>query len=678
MAIATLTIDITARLANIERDMTRLNRHMADSARQIESAFTGVGDSIKGLFAGLLAYVSVDFLSGAITQVLDAQDAIVDLTKSTALSVEVISGLGFAANTTGSNLEDIAKSIAKLQQNIGKDPEKYKELGINARDGYEAFKQLADIFVSIEDPAERAAVAAEALGKAWMGAAPGLSEGSKGFDDLVQKGTEVSKVTTETAERAAELNAKLDVLKARASGVSTELVNALVPSLDRTAAQMESLAAQGKGLEAVLVGLIGLMKLPAQLVFGEVDMSKSAQIKDLEKNLASLEQKAKQATGQGGLIGNLIYGKPGEFDQQIAVTKNQIEALKKFGKDPVVEEPTKLTPPSSAAIKKFVGGGGGGGRGGGGGSKSAKAVDDGARLVEQLREQVRGTQDLTEVEKLELHIADGKYKTATAGNLEIARGYAQTLDLIKQQKAESEKEIDLIKERARVQQETASEVKRIFDATRTPAEALNIEVERLLTLLNSGALGDGAEGLELFGRAAAKAGEQMQELEARMVDTVDQSNSFAKSAAKNIQSAFADFLFDPFEKGTQGMLQSFGETIRRMIANAVAADLGKRLFGDLGGKGGLGGLVGEGLSWLSGLLPSFDVGTPYVQRDMIALVHKGEKIIPAAENRPGNSGNNVSVIINMGSGSSPAEVRRAGGAVAREVIGAISSSRRYA
>jgi hypothetical protein len=63
---------------------------------------------------------------------------------------------------------------------------------------------------------------------------------------------------------------------------------------------------------------------------------------------------------------------------------------------------------------------------------------------------------------------------------------------------------------------------------------------------------------------------------------------------------------------------------------------------------------------------------------MIALVHKGEKIIPAAENRPGNSGNNVSVIINMGSGSSPADVRRAGGAVAREVIGAISSSRRYA
>jgi hypothetical protein len=360
------------------------------------------------------------------------------------------------------------------------------------------------------------------------------------------------------------------------------------------------------------------------------------------------------------------------------VTKNQIEALKKFGKDPVSAEPTKPTPPSSAAIKKFVGGGGGGGKGGGGGSKSAKAVDDGTRLVEQLREQVRGTQDLTEVEKLELHIADGKYKTATAGNLEIARGYAQTLDLIKQQKAESEKEIDLIKERAKVQQETASEVKRIFDATRTPAEALNIEVERLLTLLNSGALGDGAEGLELFGRAAAKAGEQMQELEARMVDTVDQSNSFAKSAAKNIQSAFADFLFDPFEKGTQGMLQSFGETIRRMIANAVAADLGKRLFGDLGGKGGLGGLVGEGLSWLSGLLPSFDVGTPYVQRDMIALVHKGEKIIPAAENRPGNSGNNVSVIINMGSGSSPADVRRAGGAVAREVIGAISSSRRYA
>lgn len=126
------------------------------------------------------------------------------------------------------------------------------------------------------------------------------------------------------------------------------------------------------------------------------------------------------------------------------------------------------------------------------------------------------------------------------------------------------------------------------------------------------------------------------------------------------------------------MLQSFGETVRRMIANAAAADLGRRLFGDLGGKGGLGGVVGAGLDWLKTALPSFDIGSDYVPRDMVAKIHKGERIVPAANNRPGAlGGHSISVVINMGGSGSPAEVRRAGGAAAREVLGALSAARRY-
>ena len=38
-------------------------------------------------------------------------------------------------------------------------------------------------------------------------------------------------------------------------------------------------------------------------------------------------------------------------------------------------------------------------------------------------------------------------------------------------------------------------------------------------------------------------------------------------------------------------------------------------------------------------LPSFDVGTTYVPRDMVAQIHRGERIIPAAQNSAGASGN---------------------------------------
>ena len=666
MPIATLTVDINAKLATIQGDLGRVAGYGEAAAKRLESAFSGVGGVIKTAFAGFAATLATGFLTDVVQKAVDAQDALSDLSKSTALSVETLAGLGFAATTTGSDLDSIAKSINRLQVNIGNAPEKYRQLGIDARDGYEAFKQLADIFQAIEDPETRAAVAAEALGKAWAGAAPALSEGAAGFEALVAKGKDLSGVTTESAARAAELNAKLDILKARATGAATEFVNSLVPSLDRTAARMEALAAQGKGLQAVFVGLIGLAKLPFDLALGEVDLSVKGQIADLELKLQSLETKARQAASQtGGLLNEWVYGKKGEFDQQIAVTRNQLEALKKYGdkigggtrpgSDP------ERKPPSEAAIGRFLGRSGGGRSGG----RSEKAIDDGQRLLEQLRDRIRSTAELTEAEKLESEIADGKYKTASAANLEIARGYAQTLDAIKANKAAAEEEAALLKKRA-------DDYQRIFDATRTPVEALNIEIERLLELLNDGTLGEGAAALELFGRAAAKAGEAFQSIK-KPLSEIDQ---FAVEAARNIQDAFADFLFDPFDNGVKGMVEGFGVAIRRMIANAVAADFGRRMFGNLGAGEGVGGWVGGALEWLSGVLPKFDVGTDYVPRDMIAMIHKGERIVPAAQNNRYGGHSIVVNVVNSGGGS-VAEAKRSGGTIAREVLSVLDMARRY-
>ena len=53
---------------------------------------------------------------------------------------------------------------------------------------------------------------------------------------------------------------------------------------------------------------------------------------------------------------------------------------------------------------------------------------------------------------------------------------------------------------------------------------------------------------------------------------------FAKSAAQNIQSAFADFLFDPFENGLRGMLAGFLNVIRRMVAEIAAQQILKAIF----------------------------------------------------------------------------------------------------
>lgn len=64
----------------------------------------------------------------------------------------------------------------------------------------------------------------------------------------------------------------------------------------------------------------------------------------------------------------------------------------------------------------------------------------------------------------------------------------------------------------------------------------------------------------------------------------DQMTEFGKAAAQNLQTSFADFLFDPFENGIKGMLASFANLIRRMIAEAAAAKILQQLFGGLAGS----------------------------------------------------------------------------------------------
>ncbi len=77
---------------------------------------------------------------------------------------------------------------------------------------------------------------------------------------------------------------------------------------------------------------------------------------------------------------------------------------------------------------------------------------------------------------------------------------------------------------------------------------------------------------------------------------------FWEEAARNFQGLLADFLFNPFEDGIQGMLKSFADMLQRMAAEAVAAQIAQKIFGT--GAAGGGGLGGGLLDSLSGVVSS--------------------------------------------------------------------------
>lgn len=74
-----------------------------------------------------------------------------------------------------------------------------------------------------------------------------------------------------------------------------------------------------------------------------------------------------------------------------------------------------------------------------------------------------------------------------------------------------------------------------------------------------------------------------------------QISTYADQAARNMQDSFADFLFEPFANGVGGMVDSFADAIKRMAAEAAAAQIFER-FGSWATT-----YSGAGSSWINAI-----------------------------------------------------------------------------
>lgn len=123
------------------------------------------------------------------------------------------------------------------------------------------------------------------------------------------------------------------------------------------------------------------------------------------------------------------------------------------------------------------------------------------------------------------------------------------------------------------------------------------ELRRLQNAERAKALADWQEDLvretdKILKDSADKAGDDVvqsitKSYEERFGERVTAMTVFAQEAAKSMQTAFADFLFDPFENGLKGMLAGFLNVIRRMLAELAAQQLLSAFFGAFAGTGGI-------------------------------------------------------------------------------------------
>ena len=643
----------------------------------IDSATRGIqtlSDTIKaipgfgGIAASLAAFASAGALKSLIGDTIAFAASMDDLSETTGASVEKLSSLSRVAKVSGIEFDGVEKGLVRLSKSLaGMDDESkgaahalaaigLEITSLRELDPADAMKQVADALGEYADGAGKTALAQDLLGKSGAQLLPFLK-------DLAEEEKLQGKLTREQAAAAEELQKAWNRTSAEggawAKSIVIDMIPALASLIDFVRLTKEGIFQLGSSIAVVANDIATFAQVAVVAIGAGFTDEGQSKIKSL------LDQRANFNTAANEDMQNRlgrVQSLRDKIDKTLAGGGPQKPRLAYTSRSP--KEPSS----------------GRGGRSGADAKAPGSVRDYDAILMERLARAIEQT-DIVKAEELAATLE--KLDVLAAAGLDPAIVQAVRDDL------------------SGAAKKAADEVNRLnelLDATPTAQlEKLRDDMVFLTDALEAGKIAE-EQYLEAV---VARIGRQDDHIK----KTLSDMDELALQAARNIQDAFADFLFDPFKDGVGGMLESFGVAVRRMIANAVAANLGQLLFGDIGKGNGIGGLVGQGLSWLSTLLPSADgnvfrspglsaySGT-IVDRPTYFPFARGiglmgeagpEAILPLRRGADGKLGvgaatSPLSITINMDMAKSkgdPDAVRRAVGQGAREALAAYRNALRY-
>jgi len=271
MALATLSIDLVAKLAQFESDMGKAARASERTASQIAGAF-GV---IKSAAGGLAAGIGVGGLIAFTRSTIDALDALNDVKDATGASIENISALEDVAGRTGTTLDVVTGSLIKLNQTLTAAKEgspqaaALQAIGLSAEelrrlDPAEALRRTAVALAGFADDGNKARLVQELFGKSLREVAPFLG-------DLAKQTELVAKVTAEQAAEAEKFNLQLFAMQKNLQDVSRSLVGPILTGMNGLIEKFKEGKKEGDGFILTLLKQSELANLgsTARILFGQ-------------------------------------------------------------------------------------------------------------------------------------------------------------------------------------------------------------------------------------------------------------------------------------------------------------------------------------------------------------------------------------------------------------------------
>ena len=228
MTLAELVIKMSADTASLRTDFDKAGKYAKDAAEVIRSAFAGIG-------AGL----TVEGIGETIKSFAEFGETIARAAQKTGMAAEQISGLKFAAESTGTDFDVLTRGLAIFDRNVSglantnsQAAKAITALGVSTHDAaghilpaHELLLDIAQRFQGMRDGAEKTAIAMSLFGRSGADLIPFLDRGAAGISELEASAKDLGMTLSGQDTRAAvQLKEGLHDLDAAMMGLRNTFV----------------------------------------------------------------------------------------------------------------------------------------------------------------------------------------------------------------------------------------------------------------------------------------------------------------------------------------------------------------------------------------------------------------------------------------------------------------------
>lgn len=657
MAIATLTVDLVARLGKMEQELNRATQLSEKAAHRMNEAFAVT----KGTLGTMLAGVTVgEAWQSLIVDTGKLGAEISRLSQVSNASVEEFQLMAYGAKSAGVEqdkfadiLKDVNDKFGEFSVTGGGELKDFfdtvaKKAGVTA----DAFKNLSgpqalQLYYNTLEKAgvsqQQATFFMEALGNDASKLIPLLKNGGDGFKKMADEAERLGGVMDAKAIASArEFEANMQRLNRQFSAFKVSVGNEMIPGLNEIMEFTRRAQKELGAFSGTLVGLLGgsgakLLGLDLdELKRAETEVAETfAKLGKARQDLFDQKQLKEKGLGIGFVVDNNIKNAEEEIAKQKQALKEAIKARDDISKARKVERDATKEPAGGPAP-------GFSGSGAPAKAKAARPEDPFGDWLKDLEDRVKPAEDALK------RFRDIQLNVAVAG-AELTASQRAFYDLVNspewqtmagpwQDLIRAEAELASVAEQAAANQQRLNE---LLGAT----DSAQLEKTRADMQILADAVEAGRISMQQFEEAATKAlGNVADTGQGQFEELMDAINGWGREASGEIARVVMD------GNASLKTLGSVFDTIaQKMVAMALQQQLIDPLMkGVSGAIGGAGSGGGFDFSKLMAMIPSFDVGTPYVPQTGLALIHKGERIVTAKDNAAGKFGvGNIHMNFNM-------------------------------